>query len=1026
MSRRLSQRLLQSVAVASIITAAPAVAGQTVPATGPSAPVGPQQVPPARTVPLAGPPASVEPLLPRVAPVANGNAPSSGTPPATSVQLTPLRGTIDPFKGTIDPFKGTIDPFKGTIDPFKGTIDAFQGTINPFYGNIDAFHGTINPFYGNIDAFWGTSNPYYGTIDALQGTIDPFQGTIDPFQGTIDPFDRDAFAEIGQYWNAFGVYWNGQEALWTDPANVGALGTRFDGMAAEARALWDGKVQDQIGQSFDAAFLEPLLARYSIDPNDPATLQQLSQMQRNRFFLDWYDGLMAYSGADRIDHWMRMINWRPAITQQQGSGARSIIGLLDATADGEADIADNISWSSGYGGFVDGHGAGVASLMVAAHDRIGVMGIAPNATVVAFNPFDDTNSASWESVREGILALADHNASVINMSLGVPGYTLHQGWRDIFADPQVAAATTGRVFVLAAGNSGTVQTENVAWGITHDPHLIIVGSVDVAGGISAFSNTPGEACLMDGDVCVDKLMNRFMVAPGEMILLPDGEGGFVRRNGTSFAAPLVSGAITLLHDRWPWLAAHPDETVQIMFESARDLGAPGVDPVYGHGLLDVEASQSPLNFNNLQFYEVRNGTIVGRPAAELRAAGIDTTWQADGVYFQLYEPIGDTFRDFSVPVSTLLVGKVGTLTGGEEYLQEFATGRLTGWIRNGKASFSDVVDISGIASSGLQLTSSASRPDGAMMITGGQGMHSSVRIANPLTGLSFTAGFGDGAMELAGQEGLGLRSDYGRQGGVNPMLGLASGGAFMAAEFPFGTATTVSVGMTQQSLDHDRRAFRSDRDRAAYFGVQDLEAEALTLRMTHRATANLTFNASWAHIRERNSLLGVQSHERADLSQGAVTDTLTLSSTLKAGQGVTLAVAATAGRTNSAGAPEQGFTTGNDVLSSSFAVSATLQDMVGRGDALRLSFAQPFHVERGELRYSSVAVVDRSTGALGVSAQSFDIGGQPRTYTAELLYAAPILDTNGEVGLFGRADLQAEGEAGINQFVVGGRIGFRF
>jgi hypothetical protein len=179
----------------------------------------------------------------------------------------------------------------------------------------------------------------------------------------------------------------------------------------------------------------------------------------------------------------------------------------------------------------------------------------------------------------------------------------------------------------------------------------------------------------------------------------------------------------------------------------------------------------------------------------------------------------------------------------------------------------------------------------------------------------------------------------------------------------------------------------------------------------------------------------VQSREQTDLPRGAVTDTLTLASTLKVRQGFTLAVAATAARTNSAGAPEegftpgapeQGFTTGNDVLSSSFAVSATFQGIARRGDALRLSVAQPFHVERGELRYGSIEVVDRSTGELGLADQSFDIGGRPRNFTGELLYAAPILGDAGEVGLFGRAELRAQDGGEIDQFAVGGRVNIRF
>lgn len=167
----------------------------------------------------------------------------------------------------------------------------------------------------------------------------------------------------------------------------------------------------------------------------------------------------------------------------------------------------------------------------------------------------------------------------------------------------------------------------MSWNFNLDPNMIIVGSVRSDGQISDFSNRPGNACLTVYGVCRERLMDRFMVAPGELILLPDGEGGFVRRSGTSFAAPLVSGAIALLHDRWPWLAQHPAESVDIILNSATDLGAPGVDAVYGHGLLNVLASQSPLNYNNLQFYVVSNGVMTARSAAEMRATGVPTTWR---------------------------------------------------------------------------------------------------------------------------------------------------------------------------------------------------------------------------------------------------------------------------------------------------------------------------------------------------------------------------------------------------------------
>ena len=84
--------------------------------------------------------------------------------------------------------------------------------------------------------------------------------------------------------------------------------------------------------------------------------------------------------------------------------------------------------------------------------------------------------------------------------------------------------------------------------------------------------------------------------------MSDGHGGVTRYSGTSFAAPLVSGAIALMYERWPWLRAYPKDVAKAILESAQDLGAPGVDPVYGHGLLDIEASQSALDLNDLVYY----------------------------------------------------------------------------------------------------------------------------------------------------------------------------------------------------------------------------------------------------------------------------------------------------------------------------------------------------------------------------------------------------------------------------------------
>ena len=90
--------------------------------------------------------------------------------------------------------------------------------------------------------------------------------------------------------------------------------------------------------------------------------------------------------------------------------------------------------------------------------------------------------------------------------------------------------------------------------------------------------------------------NYCLVAPGYVVFTdvkdtPDKPTYWVGK-GTSYAAPQVSGAAAVVWEAFPYF--NNDLVRQTLLGTAVDLGAPGVDPVFGHGLLDVgKAAKGP-------------------------------------------------------------------------------------------------------------------------------------------------------------------------------------------------------------------------------------------------------------------------------------------------------------------------------------------------------------------------------------------------------------------------------------------------
>lgn len=282
---------------------------------------------------------------------------------------------------------------------------------------------------------------------------------------------------------------------------------------------------------------------------------------------------------------------------------------------------------------VVGHGTVVAQM--AAGKGIGSWGggVAQGAGIVSSRIIgdkrpDDDGSGAGNEIRAGEgygdffkalnAELAGAGAKIINNSWGGlywndPALTteLANAWKDF---------TVGRggIVVFANGNSGTdpryvgEPSDNARLPtLANDAQLekgwLTVGALD--------PDNPTQ--LTDYSQQCGSAKNYCLVAPGNTVFIDsqakvgDASYSLYQGRGTSYAAPLVSGAAAVVWAAFPYFSN--DQVRQAILGGAKDLGAAGVDTVFGWGLLDVtKAAMGPSNFAWGDFSVAFSGNSVWR------------------------------------------------------------------------------------------------------------------------------------------------------------------------------------------------------------------------------------------------------------------------------------------------------------------------------------------------------------------------------------------------------------------------------
>jgi hypothetical protein len=270
-----------------------------------------------------------------------------------------------------------------------------------------------------------------------------------------------------------------------------------------------------------------------------------------------------------------------AWSRSKGSGVT--VAVLDTGVDAtHPDLAGRVTqgWSTyyerplevGMDNDLGSHGTHVAAIIAGDADGDGVNGVAPEVTILPVQVLGP-DGATDAQVADGIDWAVRNGADIINMSLGGEKNIFDKGG-NLSCAAVARAYEAGVVVVVAAGNSG-------GYGNPENRPASCRGAISVA----ALDENLDRAFFSNFDATVS------VSAPGRRIVSAVPTSApfpFDLWDGTSMAAPFVSGVAALILSVNPDMSV--DEVTARLRNTAVDLGAPGVDPETGYGLVDAAAA----------------------------------------------------------------------------------------------------------------------------------------------------------------------------------------------------------------------------------------------------------------------------------------------------------------------------------------------------------------------------------------------------------------------------------------------------
>ncbi len=303
------------------------------------------------------------------------------------------------------------------------------------------------------------------------------------------------------------------------------------------------------------------------------------------------------------------------------TGMGIIVAVIDTGIDyNHLDLDDNYLGGYNFRGnrpdpFDDnGHGTHVSGTVAAEDNGGGVVGMAPDAGLVALKCFGSLGFGDWDDIAAAVEWCALNGVHVTNNSYGGasdPGQTLRDAYQ--------AAFDAGVIMVVAAGNSGNAQGtgDNVSYPAKWDDLCYAIAATNINDQRASFSSTGPS---------VD------FAAPGENVYSTLPGNSFGPLSGTSMATPHVCGTVAnLLSAGYSGF----DEIYALLRDTSTDLGTTGFDHLYGHGRINADLAAEPM-------MSLSSSALVRGQAASMTAMGAGAGETVYFVYSQStgYTPVG--------------------------------------------------------------------------------------------------------------------------------------------------------------------------------------------------------------------------------------------------------------------------------------------------------------------------------------------------------------------------------------------------